>query len=214
MWQLRLGEHWCATAHTEAMARTAAPLLVLAALLRAAAACAPPPSALAPPPPRHRTAVALSTPPPPPRHRHTPLRGSVIGGEPMDLFLCEAHVELVLEDLRAEYDAVFYKAEDLKMSGALRLDAIEGCEVRLRLVGMYWHSRAVVFDLASHYLRARIPEIAEVVPVSDANLSDDRTRSPDLNGDRAELERLCHEEFDAVVIRHRPGLTFTGYAVF
>lgn len=130
------------------------------------------------------------------------------------LFLCDDHVDVALAELRAEYDAVFYQNPALKMSGDVRLASIEGCDVRLRLVGMFWHSRRVVFDLASHWLRRRIPEIADVLPHSDANLDDARTRSPDLNGDRHEIARLGHEEYDAVVIRHRPGLTFTGYNMY
>ena len=92
--------------------------------------------------------------------------------------------------------------------------SIDGCDVTLRLVGMFWHSRRVVFDLAANYLQARIPEIADVVPFSDANLDDARTQAPDFNGDRQEIERLGHEPWDAVTIRHRPGLTFTGYNVY
>mgnify|MGYP004256399561 CR=1 FL=1 len=133
-------------------------------------------------------------------------------GEP--LFLCEEHVAIALDECKREYDAVFYQDESLKMSGDVRCASIEGCDVTLRLVGMFWHSRRVVYDLAANYLQARIPEIADVVPFSDANLDDARTQAPDFNGDRQEIERLGHEPWDAVTIRHRPGLTFTGYNVY
>mmetsp|Transcript_8030 Transcript_8030/g.23995 ORF Transcript_8030/g.23995 Transcript_8030/m.23995 type:complete len:165 (+) Transcript_8030:404-898(+) len=131
-----------------------------------------------------------------------------------DLYLCEEHVELALDELRAEYDAVFYRAPELKMSGDVRLDSIEGCDVVLRLVGMFWHERRGGFGLASNYLRARIPEIADVLPASEQNLDDTRTQAPDLNGDRNEIMRLGHEPWETVVIRHRPGLTFTGYNIY
>ena len=140
-----------------------------------------------------------------------PLRSS--RDEP--LFLCEEHVAIALEELKAEYDAVFHQDASLKMSGDVRLEAIEGCDVTLRLFGLFWHSRPVVFGLAANYLAARIPEIADVVPFSEANVGDDdRLRSPDFNGDRREIERLGHEPDEVVVIRHRPGLTFTGYNIY
>ena len=150
---------------------------------------------------------------------HTaPLRGSrrvaaaAASGEP--LYLCEEHVAIALDECKREYDAVFYQDESLKMSGDVRCASIEGCDVTLRLVGMFWHSRRVVFDLAANYLQARIPEIADIVPFFDANLDDARTQAPDFNGDRQEILRLGHEPWDAVTIRHRPGLTFTGYNVY
>ena len=124
------------------------------------------------------------------------------------------HVAIALDECKREYDAVFYQDESLKMSGDVRCAGIDGCDVTLRLVGMFWHSRRVVFDLAANYLQARIPEIADVMPFSDANLDDARTQAPDFNGDRQEIERLGHEPWDAVTIRHRPGLTFTGYNVY
>ena len=152
------------------------------------------------------------------RPRTPPLRGSrrvaaaAAPGEP--LYLCEEHVAIALDECKREYDAVFYQDESLKMSGDVRCAGIDGCDVTLRLVGMFWHSRRVVYDLAANYLQARIPEIADVVPFSDANLDDARTQAPDFNGDRQEIERLGHEPWDAVTIRHRPGLTFTGYNVY
>ena len=154
-------------------------------------------------------ARALQLPTAPPR------RGVVVAaasGEP--LYLCEEHVAIALDECKREYDAVFYQDASLKMSGDVRCASIDGCDVTLRLVGMFWHSRRVVYDLAANYLQARIPEIADVVPFSDANLDDARTQAPDFNGDRQEIERLGHEPWDAVTIRHRPGLTFTGYNVY
>ena len=142
--------------------------------------------------------------------RGTPLRSA--REEPP--FLCEEHVDLALAELKAEYDAVFHQDPSLRMSGDVRLASIDGCDVTLRLVGMFWHSRPVVFDLARRYCLARIPEIADVLPLSPENLNDDRTQAPDLNGDRLEIERLGHEPDEVVVIRHRPGLTFTGYNIY
>ena len=78
------------------------------------------------------------------RHKKiAPLRSS--RDEP--LFLCEEHVAIALEELKAEYDAVFHQDASLKMSGDVRLEAIEGCDVTLRLFGLFWHSRPVVFGL-------------------------------------------------------------------
>ena len=154
-------------------------------------------------------ARALQLPTAPPR------RGVVVAAAPGEpLFLCDEHLAIALDECKREYDAVFYQDESLKMSGDVRCAGIDGCDVTLRLVGMFWHSRRVVFDLAANYLQARIPEIADVVPFSDANLDDARTQAPDFNGDRQEIERLGHEPWDAVTIRHRPGLTFTGYNVY
>ena len=97
------------------------------------------------------------------------------------------------------------------MSGDVRCAGIDGCDVTLRLVGMFWHSRRVVVVGSRQIICKRpIPEIADVVPFSDANLDDARTQAPDFNGDRQEIERLGHESWDAVTIRHRPGLTFAA----
>ena len=85
---------------------------------------------------------------------------------------------------------------------------------RAGLVGKFWHQRRVVYSIVSEYLRRRIPEINEVLPVSEVNLEDDRKMAPDTNGDRLEIERQGHEPDEIVVIRHRPGLTFTGYNLY
>ena len=100
------------------------------------------------------------------------------------------------------------------MSGDVRVASIDGCDVTLRLLGMFWHQRRVVFELAANYVSMRIPEIAEVLPFSPENLDDARVQAPDFNGDRREIERLGHDPGEAVVVRHRPGLTFTGYNIY
>eukprot|EP00631_Chrysoreinhardia_giraudii_P006586 CAMPEP_0197417062 /NCGR_PEP_ID=MMETSP1170-20131217/3218_1 /TAXON_ID=54406 /ORGANISM="Sarcinochrysis sp, Strain CCMP770" /LENGTH=163 /DNA_ID=CAMNT_0042944001 /DNA_START=6 /DNA_END=497 /DNA_ORIENTATION=- len=129
------------------------------------------------------------------------------------LYLCDDHVDVALGECRERYPAVFYQDDALGMSGAVRRVDIDGCAVTLRLDGMFWHERRVVFDLVATYLQARIPEICDVQAASAANLDDSRKRAPDLNGDRYELERLGYEADDAVVIDHRPGLTFTGFRI-
>lgn len=96
------------------------------------------------------------------------------------------------------------------MSGSVSAE-IEGCAVSLRLDGLFWHDRAVVYELCANYLTARIPEICDI---EWANPGPGPGSSPDLNGDRTELERLGFESSDTVVINHRPGLTFTGYNIY
>ena len=92
-------------------------------------------------------ARALQLPTAPPR------RGVVVAAAPGEpLYLCEEHVAIALDECKREYDAVFYQDESLKMSGDVRCAGIDGCDVTLRLVGMFWHSRRVVFDLAANYL--------------------------------------------------------------
>ena len=128
------------------------------------------------------------------------------------LFLSVENVDMALAEAKERYAAVFHEAADLKMSGDVEAE-VDGADVKLRLLGRFWHKRRVVFDIVSDYLSHRIPEIMDVLPVSEVNLEDDQKQAPDLNGDRFELERLGFEADDVVVIQHRPGLTFTGYRI-
>lgn len=127
------------------------------------------------------------------------------------MHLSEENVAVALGEARERYPAVFHQDLELGMSGRVCMESIDGCSVTLRLDGMFWHERSVVFELCAAYLAARIPEICEVEPASAVNLDDRGKRAPDSNGDRAELARLGFRARDAVVIQHRPGLRFTGY---
>lgn len=129
----------------------------------------------------------------------------------LSLYLSENNVNQVLTDARDAYPAVFWQDQGLRIDGRCVCADIDGCVVRLRLDGRFWHERRVVFDVVAAYLRARIPEICDVEPTSLANLDDTGKQAPDFNGDRLELERLGFEPSDTVVIQHRPGLPFTGY---
>jgi len=129
------------------------------------------------------------------------------------LYLSLENVEVALAEARELYSAVFYQSPELMMNGGVEAEDVDGLSVRIKLTGRFWHRRRVVFGLVAEYVRHRIPEVCEILPVSDANLHDERRQAPDVNGDRFELERLGFEPDDRVVIQHRPGLTFTGYQI-
>jgi hypothetical protein len=101
----------------------------------------------------------------------------------------------------------------LRRSGDVKCVDIDGPTITLRLQGMFWHSRSVVFQCVADYVQTRIPEIVQVDAVSVVNLEDGNVQAPDFNGDRQELERLGYDDWATVIIQHRPGLTFTGYNI-
>jgi len=89
------------------------------------------------------------------------------------------------------------------ITGSIELVEVSGPEIILRLEGRFWHKRTHILGLAAMWLNARMPEIAEVTVENMDELNDfeeirdkftgdiietiDR-RSPDFNGDRADME--------------------------
>ena len=116
--------------------------------------------------------------------------------------LTEAGVQRALEDFQDQAESMFGRhprASAIGITGEVALVELDGPFVLLSLGGRFWHKRETVLRNAAAFLRARIPEIADVELAAPDELDDivydDETgavlearRAPDWNGDRETLE--------------------------
>ena len=86
-----------------------------------------------------------------------------------ELFLSEENVEAVLADARAELGTMFGTTDENRavgITGGVEFVELDGPSVVIALTGRFWHARPTVVARVANFLRARIPEVVDVV-VSD-----------------------------------------------
>merc|ERR1712070_794599 len=97
-----------------------------------------------------------------------------------ELFLSEENVNAVLDQARVDLGTLFGNSNENRavgITGDVLLAEITAGTVVLRFEGRFWHARPTVLARLASFLRARIPEIIDVVVEDPIMLTEDDHKS-------------------------------------